>query len=92
MNLSLYSLADVGLVARVDADVELEVLAGGQRLAAHVAQEVALARVRAQVPPQRVDVREVPRAHAAAQGQGPACGLRVRPRAVRQQVAAGGGE
>lgn len=85
----MYSLAHVGLVARVDADVELEVLARGQRLAAHVAQEVALARVRAQVAPQRVDVREVPPAHSAAQSQRAPRRLRVRARAVRQQVAAG---
>lgn len=83
----LNSLADVRLVPGVDADVELEVLARGQRLPAHVAQEVALARVRAQVAAQRVDVREVTRAHAAAQRQrAPGC-FRVRARAVRQQVA-----
>lgn len=79
-------LADVGLVAGVDAQVELEVLARRQRLAAHGAQEVALAGVRAQVPPQRVEVRELARALRAAQRQRARRRLRVRARAVRQQV------
>lgn len=73
-------------------DVELQVLPGGERLAAHVAQVVALARMRAQVAPQRVEVRELARAHVAAQHQRARQRVRVRLRAVRQQVPAGGGE
>lgn len=70
------------------ADVELEMFARAERLAAHVAEMRALPGVRPLVAAQRVEVPELSAAQRAAQRQRRARGQRVCARAVRQQVPA----